>query len=340
MDETALIDRWCEFKRHNRGCSDYTVYAYRLYLLRLKAFLEERDRTLCSADALTLEDFAGRHLHEQKVRPISRRSPIAAIRGFYEWLTQHGVLDKNPALTLSPPKVGRKLPRAMPLSSAEKLLMQPGINTFIGLRDTAMIAVLLGTGCRVAGLTNLNEGSLIWTPGTHDTERLIIRLREKGDKERFVPVPFEAALLIRAYLGHPYLDEVDRTLPNGDRVLFISSRNRTVPAHEYYGELTRFNKKTITRIIKQHAQKAGVADEYAHPHALRHLYGAELAEEDVDLVERQSLLGHEKPETTEIYTHLAMRKLAAIVDKANPLRKMKTPVSALVKRLHSSAKAT
>lgn len=337
MDEQSLIDRWIEVKQHNDGCSEYTVYAYRRAVLRLQAFLADRDLTLLAADAMTLEEYAGRYLHEQKLSPITRRIPIAAIRGFYSWLTQHGVLDKNPAACLNSPRIGHKLPKAMPLAAAQKLLMQPGLDTFTGCRDTAMIAVLLGTGCRVSGLTNLNERNLIWTTTEAGTERLVIRVCEKGKKERLVPVPFETALLVRAYLGHPALDQINRTLPNGDQALFVASRNY-LPAHEFYGEATRLKKGTVCRIVHKHAERCGIAKEYSHPHALRHLYGTELAESGVDLLQRQALLGHQDPKTTEIYTHLAMRSLAAIVDQANPLRKMQTPVTALAKRLRALPK--
>ena len=63
------------------------------------------------------------------------------------------------------------------------------------------------------------------------------------------------------------------------------------------------------------------------------MYGTELAEADVDLLMRQALMGHEDPKSTAIYTRLAMRKLALIVDEANPLRHITTPVSELLREL-------
>lgn len=334
MDEAALIDRWLEFKAHNQGRASYTVYYYRLILLKLRDYLATQGMTLVSVDAESLENYVGPYLHKQAIRPISRRVPVSAIRGFYGWLTQRKIIDDNPAAGLSPPNAGRPLPKAMRLSDAEKLLMEPGINSFIGLRDTAMIAILIGCGCRVSGLVALNEGDLLWSQSKVGTERLDIRFTEKGKKQRIVPVPLETSLLIRAYLGHPDLERIDRTLYSGDQVLFVATqRHCSVPEHAFFGEARRLKKNTVQAMISAYGESAGIHKSYCHPHALRHLYGAELAEESVDLLERQALLGHATPKTTEIYSHLATRKLREIVDKSNPMSKLRGPSHDLASKL-------
>lgn len=335
-----LVEAWIEMKRHNQGCSEFTVYAYRLHLVRLKAYLEEQGQTLLTAEPATIESYTGRHLHERKVRPISRRVPVAAIRGFYAWAKQKRLIEENPAQCLSAPRAGRRLPRPMQLAHAEKLLMQPGLATFIGCRDTAMLAILIGSGCRVSGLVNLTEEDLIWTQSAAGTERLVIRFTEKGKKERLVPVQAEVGLLVRAYLGHPDLADIDRVLPNRQRILFVSTANRTIPPEHFYGANRQLRRYSIQRMIIRYGGQCGIPREYCYPHALRHLYGTELAEEDVDLLVRQALLGHAQPDTTEVYTHLAMRKLATIVDKSAPLSKMgNTPARGLLTRLQRSGKA-
>ena len=322
LDEQQLIERWLEVMEHNKGRSEVTIKTYRGHLRRLRQYLAVQDLTLLSATPEALEDFAGRYQHEQGVRPISRKVPVTAIRGFYAWLAEKHVLDDNPAACLPTPRVALPLPRTLSLDHAQRLLMTPGIKTFVGLRDTAILAVLIGTGCRASGIRNLNEGDLIWTHTSKGTERLTIRFQEKGKKQRLVPVPLECSLLIRAYLGHPKLDEMDRTVEGGDRVLFAITNNPTVPAHQFFGEKRRMHKDAVRRLIQDYGQQANLPMALCHPHAIRHLYGTELAESEVDLLVRQVLMGHAKPETTEVYTHLAQRKLMQTVDRANPLGKM------------------
>jgi site-specific recombinase XerC len=93
------------------------------------------------------------------------------------------------------------------------------------------------------------------------------------------------------------------------------------------------NRRAVTKLFAKYGKELDIPKEQMHPHALRHLFGAELAESDVDLLVRQMLMGHEDPKSTKIYTNLAVRKLARESDRANPLAKIKTPVSDLLKRL-------
>ena len=85
--------------------------------------------------------------------------------------------------------------------------------------------------------------------------------------------------------------------------------------------------------MKKYGAQAGIPMDQCSPHKLRHLYGTELAEDDVQLLKMQALLGHSDPKTTNEYVHVAMRSLSQAVDKSNPLAKMRLPVSDLAKHL-------
>ena len=221
----------------------------------------------------------------------------------------------------------------MSLASAERLMWCPDFSTFKGVRDAAILSLLIGCGQRIAGLCSLNQSALIHTEHNGKV-RMVIKTREKGEKERLIPVPREAEIVLRLYLEHPDLKPIDRTLPDGDQVLFVSLTNRNVPAHEYIGEARRLADRSIRDMIKDYGEKAGIPTDQLHPHAMRHLFGTELAEDDVDLLLRQELMGHEDPKHTKIYTHLAMRKKITEADRAGPLSKIKTPVSDLLAQLN------
>lgn len=327
-----VLDQWIDYKEHNQNRSAVTVYKYRLAINRLKRWLIEEQRSdLLDATPSLLERYCGLWLYQQGVKPQSRYVVVTAVRGFYAWATKMRLLAKNPAENLPVPKVGTALPRPAQLEHAEKILMQPDLGTFRGIRDAAMLSVLIGCGCRVSGLVALNESSLVWVKTEEATERLLIRFCEKGKKERVVPAPLETGLLIRAYLGHEHLEKIERITLKGDRVLFVNLVNPTVKKHDHYGERRRLNQATVDDIIKAYGRKAGLPEHVCHAHAFRHLVGTEMAESDIDLLQRQALLGHQDPKTTEVYTHLAMRKLTASVDKANPMGKIKTPVSDLAR---------
>lgn len=327
------IEQFLSFKRHNRGRSERTVDVYRLALVRLSEFLVEsgREWSAVSHDELLL--FTGIWLHRKGLKdPISRRPMVAAVREFYSWAAKGGLMANSPAVGIPYPSAGRKLPRVLTLSSAEKLMWAPDFSTFEGVRDSAMLGILVGCGLRVSGLVGLNQGAII-NEVVDDQPRLLLQVTEKGNRQRRMPVPEQAALLLRLYLEHPALKEVDRALPDGDQVLFISMRNRMVSEHEYRGEKRRLNRRAVRLMIQKYGQQQGIPEDQLHPHALRHLYGTELREGDIDLITRQRLMGHADPKTTEIYDHLALRKVTRDVDKANPLAKIRTPASDLLKQL-------
>ncbi|MBA1147392.1 tyrosine-type recombinase/integrase [Ectothiorhodospiraceae bacterium WFHF3C12] len=329
---TELIDDYLDYLRHNQGRSPATAIKYGGYLRRLAGWIQEAGGHLLTLSSDDLEQFTGLVMHKEGLSPRSRRALVAAVRGFYSWARSRGHIRQDPAAGLPYPRAGLKLPTPMQLRHAEKLLMQPDISTFTGVRDAAILSVLIGCGLRIGGLCALNEGDLIFTD-VDGVEWMIIRTREKGDRERLLPAPHETRLLVRAYLGHQELEHIDRHLENGDQVLFVSTRNRTVPEHQFRGEERRLAQRTIRDMIVRYGEAAGIPRKELHPHAMRHLYGTELAEDDVDLLVRQTLMGHVDSNSTKIYTHLAMRKLTQHMGKANPLSKVKTPVTDLLRHL-------
>ncbi|WP_299538252.1 tyrosine-type recombinase/integrase [uncultured Herbaspirillum sp.] len=331
--ESEQIARFRRFIRFNKGRGAKTVDMYCRHLARLEQFLGQDG--LLAATEEQLEMFTGAWLHKQGVQANSRRPYVAAIKAFYEWAKHHKVIAQDPAEALHYPKAGKRLPSMMTLANAEKLMWAPDFSTLQGVRDAAILALMAGCGLRRDGVAGLNESALMATEYDGQS-RYMLRTFEKGEKERLVPVPREADMLLRLYLEHPDLQGIDRNLPDGDRVLFISFMNMMVPDHLYIGERRRLAPKAVWEIVKKHGRKAGIDEKQLHPHALRHLFGTELAEDDIDLLVRQELLGHAKADSTKIYTHLATRKKFAAIDKSSPLAKIKTPVNELLAKLRRS----
>lgn len=343
-----LVLAWSQWLQHNRGRAAITVTKYAGHLDKLARWCsdppDDPKRQPSCADPLALsagdlETFAGLHAHALGLTPRARRPLVSALRGFYAWCESCGHLPSNPAANLPQPKAGRRMPRAATLQDLERLLMAPGLEDLAGYRDTALIAMLAGVGGRVSGLCGLTERSLVWSEDMPGAPRLTVRLREKGDKERLMPVPDEAAMLLRAYLEHAELARIDRALPDGDRVVFVSLRAPSIPPHDYHGERRRISRGGVQDIILRHAKRVGVPIEHAHPHALRHLYGTELAEDDVDLLQRQALLGHADPATTGIYSEMAQRKLRQVVDRSNPLAKIRAPLLDTVREIRRALRS-
>ena len=86
-------------------------------------------------------------------------------------------------------------------------------------------------------------------------------------------------------------------------------------------------------MVAKYGQRVGIDADQLHPHAMRHLFGTELVEDDVNMLNAQKLMGHADPKSSAVYTALSVRKKTGIVDTHSPLAKMRTPVSEMLKRL-------
>lgn len=334
MADGQLIDAWLEYMEASRGRTVRTVETYRTALNMLREFMQ--GKPLVDADQAELETFCGLWLHRKGKIASGRKPYISAVRGFYAWLESHQAVRGNAASQLVHPITGKPLPRSISLANAEKLMWAPDMGTFIGIRDAAMLSLLIGCGLRVSGLTGLNEGDL-QTVEIEGQLRMTLRTLEKGQRTRIMPVPREAEMLLRVYLGHEELAKIDRGVKGHtgypDKVLFVSVRSTMLPAHEHIGDKRRLTRKAVHDVIQRYGKRLGIPAAELHPHAMRHLFGTELQEEDTSTLAIQELMGHADPKSSAIYAQLAIRKKMATVDKAAPLGKMRTPVSELLKRL-------
>lgn len=330
----SLVAHWLDWLQHNRGRSPRTAGKYGGYLDQLATWCEtppvdpRMQPSMSNPLELTARDldlYCGLYAHSRGLTPRSRRPLVSAVRGFYAWAKSTRALEEDPSADLAYPKFGRPLPNALTLPEGERMLMAYDIETFVGLRNAAMIAVLLGCGVRVSGLVAMNDSSLLWDRDEDGVEQLTLKVTEKGKKDRLVPVPEEVALLIRAYLGHVDLGAIDRNI-DGDRVLWVSTQNSTCGPHEYHGERRRIGIRSVWEMLDRAGEKAKVPKGHRNPHAFRHLYGTELTEDSVPTLEIQGLMGHVNANDTAIYTRLAQRKLRAQVERANPLAKMRAPL--------------
>jgi site-specific recombinase XerD len=323
-----ILASYLYYLEHDLDRAQNTSSTYRLFLVRFIDFLESKNSHILECGSNLVFEYAEIESHRKELSRASRHPLVAALKSFFKWLHFKNYRDDNPAKSLKYPKKGRKLPIPMTNENAERLMLKIPLDTLKGVRDAAIIAMFLGTGMRLGGLVGLNESSLSVIEVDGD-KRFIVKSLEKGNKEHLKPLPNSVVLYLKAYLSHPDLDAIDRKLPNGDKVLFISTTNTTVSPEDYYGETRRLCERSVQRMMEVYGNKAGIPRNQCHPHALRHSFATELVEDNVDLKHVQSLLGHANLNTTAIYITVAIRKTLAIVDKSSPIAKINTPVTDL-----------
>jgi site-specific recombinase XerD len=162
-------------------------------------------------------------------------------------------------------------------------------------RDVAILVFLLGTGCRVAGLANLNLQDL-------DFANRRAEVNEKGNKTRYVYLDDVVIAALGDYLEH------GRPVTDSDRV--------------FIGERGPLAATAITAIVIRLGKAAGVSGPCS-PHAFRHAYSIMMMEHGAPLAAVSQILGHADPHVTaRYYARFATSALQRIHDEHNPLQQL------------------
>ncbi len=229
-DYRVYVEQFIDSLRTERNFSQYTLTNYRIDLLQLLGFIKEKERQLFAIDRASAREF----LYFLEKRKYGRRSlarKISAIRSFFRFLVREMKTKANPFVLISTPKLQKKLPNFLYLTEMEKLLDAPDVGTFPGKRDRAMIELLYGSGIRVSEATKLNLSDMDLNSGE-------IRVFGKGRKERIVLIGKYAISALKEYLSARGKPET--------RAVFLNQRGG------------RFTERSVERMIKSYAKKAGL----------------------------------------------------------------------------------
>lgn len=285
------------FLRHlgvERGLSPNTT---RAYAIDLRTYLTWAART--GADPLHVDHrMFRRYLAEQNAagytaKTVARR--LSAVRSFFGYLNERGVVDCNPAAAAASPKIPKDLPRKTSDADIARLLDVCDLEDPVGLRDRTFLELLFASGARISEVAGLKTGDVDFASAT-------VRLFGKGSKERIVPLYRLALELVARYLeqARPKLMGKART-----DVLFVSVRGKGMSAD------------SLRKAFKKRAAQAGL-DPALHPHDLRHAFATDLVEGGADLRSVQEMLGHASLSTTQVYTHLSLEHMKDVYMRAHP----------------------
>lgn len=290
-----LLEDFLDSLRVERRLAANTVVAYGRDLRIFFGFLADRglDGTL-SVGIREIRDYL-QWLAEQGLAASSRARNLSALRAFYRFLKLDGRIEVDPTEFIESPRGWKKLPQYLTGAEVEALLAHPAREKRTGLRDALLLELLYDCGLRVSELAALRLGQI-------DDESWLIRVRGKGEKERFVPFGEEAREVLRSYLT-----DVRGALLRGGENPFLFPGRRG-------GHLTR---QRAWQIVKMHLAGSGIRKSVS-PHTLRHSFATHLLDNGADLRAVQMLLGHADISTTQIYTHLSQERLRKIHAKYHP----------------------
>ena len=296
LDLTGATEAFCA-RLSAEGRSPATIAAYRRDLaLVARVAGELAPGIVCREVTVGLLDevFSAGAVTESERGPRSAASlhrMKAAVRAFFAWAVEVGVVDDNPARSIRMHRLPRKLPVFLTTAEKKRLLKElKGRTDFSTLRDRAMIEVLLGTGIRLGELAALDMDDI-------DLDAKHLRVRAKGNVPQVKFIKTDLRTLLRRYLaerrrhGRPEME-----------ALFLSNRDG------------RLCQRQIANRLAHWLRKAGIEKELT-PHGLRHTFATHLYGATNDLLVVQRALGHRDVSTTQIYTHLVDGQLEEALER-------------------------
>lgn len=288
------IKLYVRYLRLERNLSPNTIEAYRNDLAHLEAFMMRNDLKLENVTLEQLHTFAA-SLHEYGITPRSQARVLSGVRSFFRFLVLDGVVESDPTELLEWPSLPEHLPVVLTLEEIDRIEDSIDLSKAEGARNRAIIEVLFSCGLRVSELVNMKLSDLY-------LEDRVLLVRGKGNKERLVPVSNKAIADFKRWFFDRNLMKIK---PGEDDYVFLNRRG----AH-----LTR---TMILIMVKRQAEEAGIKKTIS-PHTFRHSFATALLQGGADLRSIQAMLGHEKIDTTLVYTHISNEQLRKAILEHHP----------------------
>jgi integrase/recombinase XerD len=243
----------------------------------------------------------GQYIDQLDTSAPTRKQHLAALKGFFDKLVLRHVVLLNPAASVRGPRYssGEGKTPEIAIEQARTLLKSIDLSHVVGLRDRAVIAIMIYTAARVGAVATLKMKSL-----EHDGSQWLLHFAEKGGKAREIPVRHDLEQYLLAYLDAAGLRNAPKDSP-----LFRSAIGKT---------------KTLTakaptagdlgRMVKRRMKDAGLPPRLS-PHSFRVTTITDLLEHGVPLEDVQHLAGHADPRTTRLYDRRQKKITRNVVER-------------------------
>jgi len=211
---------------------------------------------------------------------------ISSLKSFEKWLYEMDKVETIYSKNVKYLKIPETLPEVLSSSYLNKLIDGIETSTDEEIRDKAIIELLYSSGLRVSELVKLNLNNF--------NNNEYIKVSGKGKKERIVPLNQSAYKSIDFWIKHSRSNVAESSEP----ALFVGNKG------------SRIDVRVVRRIV---LKKLGT-----YPHAVRHSFATHLLEGGADIRIVQELLGHENPNTTQLYTHISVKELKKKYKTSHP----------------------
>ncbi len=298
MNVQQAIAQFLEHGHTVRNLSERTLRAYQSDLVQFHMHMTDTPAVEITSE--DLETYLVK-LDGGPYRDTSVRRKVAALKVFFRFLEEQGIVAESPARKLKIRKpIENRVPTVLSQREVRALLAAPKEQVeelassrdhsagsrnryFCAVRDNVILELLFSTGIRIGELVALNVSDV-------DLDRRQIQITGRATRGRAVTLAPEAVVdALRQYLEL-----------RGDRTL-------STPALFVGRSGTRLTIYSIENIFKKHVRLAEIK-RHVTPHSLRHTMAANLVSSGTDIREVQEILGHASILSTQVYTRMPIQK--------------------------------
>lgn len=273
------------------------------YFVAVKQFLAWAELNGIELARVTPRD-VGEYLDGLRKKNLSiatRKQHLAALRHFFDALVTRHAMVLNPALSVRGERyqvVEGKTPE-ITIKGARQLLASIKTDSVVGLRDRAIIAVLIYTAARAGAVATLRRSGFYYAG-----DQWMLHFMEKGGKSREIPVRHDLEAMLFQYIDAAAIRDAVKDAP-----LFWSAYRRS-------GRLTGtpLSAVDICRMFKRRLKDAGLPTNCS-PHSVRVTSITDLLEQGAPLEDVQRLAGHADPRTTRLYDRRQKKITRNIVER-------------------------
>jgi integrase/recombinase XerD len=282
-----------------RNLSAHTLKYYRNELIALQGILEAQNLST-RPDRVTIEVIRQNvilyMMETQGRKETTINTRLRAIRAFFNYLYNEGMLENNPAAELKLIKAKKEVVETFTREQVRDLLNVVDRASFTGLRDYTIILLLLETGIRAREVSEISIKDIRWEDGQ-------IRINGKGYKERLVPMQATMRLQLKKYIKIRGDD-----VPN--EALFVTIDNKPITIRQLQNRISKYGRMANIKNVR------------CSPHTFRHTFAKMSVQNGADVFTLQKVLGHTSLEMVRNYVNLFSTDVVSAHKRFSPLEKL------------------
>lgn len=300
MDLNNSLNNFIMESINTKNLSAKTIIAYKSDIKDFISYKENNKKQ--KMDSQFIINYINALNIERKLKDSTIRRKIISLKLFTTYLCDRGIISSYPFSKLKfKYKKEYKLPKTLTKDEVKKLIKTVSssfsmndtpFKIFEGIRNTAILDLLISTGIRIGELSSMQLSDI------HLSERTVL-IHGKGRKERIIYIS-----------SNETYDNIKKWLDLRSTILCFSYN---VFVNRYGGSLSIHG---IEDIYSKYRDLAKI-NPSSTPHYLRHTFATNLLANGADIRSVQEILGHSNISTTEIYTEVSITRKQEVLMKYN-----------------------